>query len=51
MTEYKRIYKKRTTFAISEDVLKAFNKICEQNAFIKGRVIENLMKHWLEKQK
>ena len=43
--------KQNATFAINSDVLKAFKTRCEQNAFIKGRVIELLIKHWLEKQK
>lgn len=49
--ETRKPKKKKLTLSINEAVLEDFSRYCEENALIKSRIIENLVKKFLSDEK
>lgn len=49
--ETRKPKKKKLTLSINEAVLEDFSQYCEENALIKSRIVENLVKKFLSEEK
>lgn len=49
--ENQKVKKKKVTMTIDQEVFNKFSQYCEENAMIKSKAIENMMRKFIEDEK